>query len=91
MQLSVEIDDNGREVIDGSWVVRTFQDQDKISSAIARALRRWLRCVPMTAGGSRLDLRVTALWQERQEPSAPPRPVPARAAARPRKSKKARK
>lgn len=44
--------------------VNTFADQEKVAARIARAVRNWIRVVPVRSGGTRLDLRVLGEWVE---------------------------
>lgn len=68
--------------------VQTFADQDKIAARIARAVRNWIRVVPVRNSGSRLDLRVTAEWVEGTDSRLPIQPE---AAPTQRSSKRKRK
>ena len=45
--------------------VTTFDDQDKIAHAVAAAVKRWLRQVPLRKDGSRIRFDVYASWSER--------------------------
>ena len=64
MQLVVHV----RGLGDDAGVLRCelnrFADQDKVAARIARAVRNWIRVVPVRQSGSRLDLTVTAEWIE---------------------------
>jgi len=46
------------------YELKTFADQEKVARQIARAVRDWIRVVPVRNSGSRLDLKVTAEWIE---------------------------
>ena len=64
MQLVVHVRGLGENVGEMRCVLNTFADQDKVAARIARAVRNWIRVVPVRHNGSKLDLVVTAEWLE---------------------------
>jgi hypothetical protein len=64
MQLVVYVGGLGENAGKTRWELNTFADQDKVAAQIARAVRNWIRVVPVRNSGSRLDLKVTAEWIE---------------------------
>jgi len=64
MQLVVQVAGLGDDEEEGRYELDTFADQDKVSARIARAVRNWIRVVPVRSSGSRLDLHITANWLE---------------------------
>ena len=94
MQLIVHVRGLGENGAVTRWTLDTFADQEKVAAQIARAVRNWIRVVPVRNSGSRLDLTVTAEWLETKHPTsetiAPPRetaPRPKRKPARRKRGK----
>lgn len=67
MQLIVHVLGLGSDDDALRFKLDTFADQEKVAARIARAVRNWIRVVPVRNSGSRLDLRVTAEWIEAPE------------------------
>lgn len=64
MQLVVHVRGLGENAGVTRWQLDTFAQQEKVAAQIARAVRNWIRVVPVRSSGSRLDLTVTAEWIE---------------------------
>ncbi len=64
MQLVVHLRGLGENAGVTRWTLDRFADQEKVAAQIARAVRNWIRVVPVRNSGSRLDLCVTAQWIE---------------------------
>ncbi len=64
MQLRIEMSGYGAEYLELDRVVSTFDDQDKIAAQVARAVKRFIRAVPVRKQRSRLNINVDAYWTE---------------------------
>lgn len=72
MKLIVSVHCSGREPLE-DMEVKQFTDLDKIAARVARAVKGFLRAVPVGKSAAILDVRVSGQYVE-----AEPRPKPAR-------------
>ncbi len=91
MQLVVTVAGLDDENEPDEFQLNTFADQDKVAARIARAVRNWIRVVPVRASGSRLNLAVTAGWVEATPNHTHTETRTASATQAPKRKKKARK
>lgn len=70
MQLKVEIGGFGQEEIDIEQTIADLDDAEKIGIRVGRAVRDFLRNVPMRRTGSRMTIFVHANWIEREPRAA---------------------
>lgn len=66
MQLKVEITSWGEEGLDINETISSFEDAEKIGTRVGRAVRDFLRHVPMTKNGARTQIRIDAAFTERE-------------------------
>lgn len=64
MQLKVEVVGFGQEEIDIEQTISDLNDAEKIGIKVGRAVRDFLRNVPMRRAHSRMNIVVTAAWYE---------------------------
>jgi len=67
MQLHVRMSSWGVDALDIDQVVHSFDDLDKIAAQVGRAVRKFLREVPVRKQRSRNVFDVTATWTEAAE------------------------
>ncbi len=91
MQLVVTVAGFDDEDEAPEFELNTFADQDKVAARIARAVRNWIRVVPVRASGSRLNLAVTASWVEASPNHTHTKAAADAGAPAPKRKKKARK
>lgn len=72
MQLTVRLGGHGDEELSGSHVIRTFDDLDKFALRVGRAIKRWVRQVPLRKQGSSAQITLNAFWVERGGGKAEP-------------------
>jgi hypothetical protein len=70
MQLKVEVGGFGQEEIDIEQTIVDFDDSEKIGLRVGRAVRNFLRNVPIRRASSRMTIYVTAGWVEREPRAA---------------------
>jgi len=85
MQLKIVVTGLGGVEIAENQVIKTFDDLDKLALRVGRAVKRWVREVPLRKQGSSATITLKACWVERggekPETDSPPR----RAGKRPRR------
>lgn len=91
MQLIVHVFGLGSDEDAARFELDTFRDQEKVAARIARAVRNWIRVVPVRNSGSRLDLRVTAEWLETQARKVHAADIDQDGELKPKRKRKARK
>ena len=91
MQLVVHVRGLGQDAGVLRCELNRFADQDKVAARIARAVRNWIRVVPVRHSGSRLDLTVTAEWIEPAKANTHTNHDVDAAAPRPKRKRKVRK
>ena len=65
MQLKIDVEMWGEDEVEGSRVIRSFEELDKLAAQVGRAVKRWVRQVPLRKRGSRTQIGLTAQWVER--------------------------
>ncbi len=65
MQLRVTVTSFGLEGLELNHVVRSFEDQDAIAREVARAVKNWVRQVPVRKRGSHVTIDLRAEWTQR--------------------------
>jgi len=65
MQLKIVVNGLGGAEIAENTVIRTFDDLDKLAARVARAVKAWVRQVPVRKQGSHATLDLRASWVER--------------------------
>ena len=66
MQLKVSVTSWGEEGLDLERIVSSFEDAEKIGTQVGRAVRDFLRHVPMTRSGAHTQIDVRASYVERE-------------------------
>jgi hypothetical protein len=77
MQLKVTVNSWGEEGLDIEENITGFDDAEKIGTRVGRAVRDFLRHVPLTRNGARTHIDIRAEYVER-EPRAPAAQAPKR-------------
>lgn len=65
MELRVEVSGHREDFERESFIVKGFDDAEKIGTKVGRAVRDWLRRVPVRKQGQRIRVEVNAGWTER--------------------------
>ena len=64
MELNVKVSTNVYEGFKLEESITGFDDAEKIGLRVGRAVRDWLRAVPISKSGRRMRLEVDAAWQD---------------------------
>jgi len=64
VELKVEVSTNVFEGFELDHTITGFDDAEKIGQRVGRAVRDWLRSVPISKNGRRMRIEVDATWQE---------------------------
>lgn len=91
MKLIVHVEGLGTDSDVERFELDTFAHQDRVAAQIARAVRNWIRVVPVRASGSRLDLRLLAEWQETPERKVHAADIDQDGQLKPKRKRKVRK
>lgn len=71
MQLKIVVNGLGGVDISENQVIKTFDDLDKLALRVGRAVKAWVRQVPVRKQGSHATLDLRAAWVERGEKAEP--------------------
>jgi hypothetical protein len=67
MQLKIEVGMWNDDELDGTnHTIGGFEDIDRLSTQVARAVRRWARQIPLRKAGSRTVITLDASWSEHE-------------------------
>jgi hypothetical protein len=64
MQLLIQMSGYGDEELELEKVITSFDDQDRFALQVGRAVKRFIRNVPVRKQRSRLTINVDAYWTE---------------------------
>lgn len=64
MQLNVKVSTNVYEGFELDQAITGFDDAEKIGQRVGRAVRDWLRAVPISKNGRRMRVDIDAGWAE---------------------------
>lgn len=64
MELHVEVSTNVYEGFELDQAITGFDDAEKIGARVGRAVRDWLRAVPISKNGRRMRVEISAGWRE---------------------------
>jgi hypothetical protein len=70
MQLKVQVSTNVYEGFELEETLVSFDDAEKIGQKVGRAVRNWIREVPLTKNGRRMRIEVNAGWHEAAQRAA---------------------
>ena len=91
MELHVKADTNVYEGFELEESITGFDDAEKIGLRVGRAVRDWLRAVPISKNRWHMRIQVDAQWRDGKAPTVAERAATATdAAARQRRRKRAK-
>lgn len=68
MELNVKASTNVYEGLELEPRITGFDDAEKIGLRVGRAVRDWLRNVPISKSGRRMRIEIDASWSDGQKP-----------------------